>query len=276
MLQATRRNDNREESKPDGKPRREESNADATQMDLRVAITTVPSVNLHTEQTEILRKSICNRIIEYSLSPLSENACIPQFRDDPFHLDGVLAMWCENAETLVWLKETVKTMTSPIPSTTLTVIAQSDIKKRLKARLQLNSSIDKWDQLFKLMRLQNTHYNVDAWSLYKMTINDIPKKPESDEKLVHLTLGIPEDQKKQILDRGGRVAHIAGCGYIRFYDGELGPSNKQPGEDPNKPVTAHSEQPIPLPPGRHSTTKQVPATRDQGNTSEGSDLLDTP
>ncbi|KAL0879685.1 hypothetical protein ABMA27_003400 [Loxostege sticticalis] len=113
-------------------------------------------------------------------------------------MDGVLAMWCEDENALTWLETETSSMTSPIPGTALAVIRQSELKKKLKAGLLIHTRITDSKTLHKVLCAQNPWY----------------------KKVVHLILGIPEDQRQTIMDRDRRVAHMTRSGYIRFFTPE--------------------------------------------------------
>ncbi|KAL0871690.1 hypothetical protein ABMA27_004206 [Loxostege sticticalis] len=200
--------------------RRTVSYADASQSHLRVAIITVPPRDLSQEQADQLRETIEDRILEAVLSPPSPSAQAPSFRGRPFLMDGVLAMWCENENALTWLEREASSMTSPVPGTALAVIRQSELKKRLKAGLLIHTRITDSKTLHKVLCAQNPWYKVDSWQCYDMSVTDQPGAVDSKEKVVHLILGIPEDQRQPIMDRDRRVAHMTGSGYIRFFTPE--------------------------------------------------------
>ena len=207
-------------AKTDAKPKRTVRYADASQSHLRVAVITVPPKDLSQGQADQLRETIDDSILQAVLSPPSPSAQAPSFRGRPFLMDGVLAMWCEDANALSWLEETVKTMTSPIPGTTMTVIRQSELKKRLKAGLLIHTRITEAATLHRVLCAQNPWYKVDSWQCYDMTVDEKQQEGGSKDKVVHLILGIPEDQKQAILDRDRRVAHMSGSGYLRFFTTE--------------------------------------------------------
>lgn len=207
-------------AKTDARPKRAVSYADASKSHLRVAVITVPPRDFSGEQAEQLRESIDDAILQCVLTPQSPGALTPpSFRGRPFLLDGVLAMWCEDDNALKWLEQSVKTMKSPIPDTTLAVIKMSDMKKKLRAGLLLHTRVTDAATLHKVLRAQNPWYKVDTWQCYDMTVDD-DKEGNSKEKVVHLILGIPEDQRQAILDRDRRVAHMTGSGYVRFFSSD--------------------------------------------------------
>lgn len=207
-------------AKTDTRSKRTVSYADASQSHLRVAVITVPPRDLSQNQAEQLRETIDDSILQAVLSPPHQTAQAPSFRGRPFLLDGALAMWCENANALNWLEEAVKNMTSPIPGTTLAVIKQSEMKKKLKAGLLIHTRFSEAAMLQKVLCAQNPWYKVDSWQCYDMTVDENQQDANSKEKVVHLILGIPEDQKQTILDRDRRIAHMSGSGYIRFFSPE--------------------------------------------------------
>ncbi|KAL0811048.1 hypothetical protein ABMA28_010328 [Loxostege sticticalis] len=208
--------------KTDTRQRQTVSYADASQSHLRVAVITVPPRDLSQEQADQLRETINDSILQAVLFPPSPSAQAPSFRGRPFLMDGVLAMWCEDENALAWLERETSRMTSPIPGTTLAVIRQSELKKRLKAGLLIHTRITDSKTLHKVLCAQNPWYKVDSWQCYDMSVADQPGTVDSREKVVHLILGIPEDQRQAILDRDRRVAHMTGSGYIRFFTPEDG------------------------------------------------------
>lgn len=207
-------------AKTDARTRRTVSYADASQSHLKVAVVTVPPRDLSADQADQLREAIDECIEQAILAPPTPSAQAPSFRGRPFLLDGALAMWCEDLNALSWLEKAVKALTSPIPGTSLDVIKQTEMKKKLKAGLLIHTSITEAAKLHKFLCAQNPWYKVDSWQCYDMTVDDKPQGGSSKEKVVHLILGIPEDQRQTILDRDRRVAHMSGSGYIRFFTPE--------------------------------------------------------
>ncbi|XP_075974068.1 uncharacterized protein LOC142975223 [Anticarsia gemmatalis] len=191
-------------AKTDAKPKRAMSYADANKSHLRVAIITVPPRDLSQSQADQLREAIDDSILQAVLAPPSPSVHAPSFRGRPFLLDGALAMWCEDTNALDWLGKEIGNIASPVPGTTLTVIKQSEMKKKLKAGLLIHTRITEAATLQRVLCAQNPWYKVDSWQCYDMTVDDKPQEVNSKEKIVHLILGIPEDQKQAILDRDRR------------------------------------------------------------------------
>lgn len=82
---------------------------------------------------EQLREAIVDCILRAVLSSTSSSSQAPSYRGRSFLTDAVLAMWCEDANALSWLKKTAETIALPIPDTSLTVIKMAEMKKKLKA-----------------------------------------------------------------------------------------------------------------------------------------------
>lgn len=177
---------------------------------LLVAIAAVPPTNFTTDQASQLEAAIEEKIIEAALATSLNNEAklAPSFRGKPISSEGVLKMWCENDNSLNWLKHTVASLQSPIPGTKLTVIRQSDITRKTRASLWLPKSAGlDLNAIHRLLTAQNPWYDVQLWSLYSAAMQ---------EKGIYLNLGIPESQVAKIQERGRRVAFITGSVYVKF------------------------------------------------------------
>ncbi|XP_063835313.1 mucin-5AC-like [Ostrinia nubilalis] len=190
---------------------------DQSQLELQIAVTTVPQESLSSSQARQLQDAVEDSILQVVLSP-SQTVLAPSFRGRPYLFQGALAMWCENDYTRDWLENALKSIPSPIPDTTLVVVKLSDLKRKIRAGLLLHTFITDAAMIQKVLCSQNPWYQVDTWQCLSMSVKEgdghrhLPPK----YKEVYMTLGIPEEQKQAILDRGRRVSHLSGGGYIRF------------------------------------------------------------
>ncbi|XP_075970111.1 uncharacterized protein LOC142972739 [Anticarsia gemmatalis] len=266
-------------AKTDAKPKRAMSYADANKSHLRVAIITVPPRDLSQSQADQLREAIDDSILQAVLAPPSPSVHAPSFRGRPFLLDGALAMWCEDTNALDWLGKEIGNIASPVPGTTLTVIKQSEMKKKLKAGLLIHTRITEAATLQRVLCAQNPWYKVDSWQCYDMTVDDKPQEVNSKEKIVHLILGIPEDQKQAILDRDRRVAHMSGSGYIRFFTSEeqATSSSRPTATEESTEGAASGPEPSTSAPQQGSSEMETdPPPQNKGTTSDEDDVLRSP
>ncbi|XP_048488329.1 uncharacterized protein LOC105391483 isoform X1 [Plutella xylostella] len=113
-----------------------------SQTHLLVAVTTQPMRGFNTEQAEQLKKEMQNRVFEQILAPAvsPEPAFAPMFRGTTHLSEGFIKMWCEDEATLGWLKQTVATLSSPIPDTKLVVVRQLEISNKARIGLLIEAA----------------------------------------------------------------------------------------------------------------------------------------
>ncbi|XP_028158478.1 uncharacterized protein LOC114351454 [Ostrinia furnacalis] len=254
------------------------SYADASQSHLQIAVTTVPPRDLTMSQAERIRIAIDDRITDAALTPGTR---APSLRGRPYLHEGAFAFWCEDARSREWLENQVKSIPSPIPDTTLTVVKLSEVRRKLRAGLLLHSHITDPVTLQKVISNQNPWYKVDTWQCISASVTEGAEEAEeglsSRYKVVYLVLGIPEDQKQTILDRDRRVSHLSGGGYIRFF------SSKEEESEATTTTTAATKEtstPEPSTSAPHqgqSELEKASPLKTEGGTSEDEDgLLNSP
>ncbi|KAG7296014.1 hypothetical protein JYU34_002351 [Plutella xylostella] len=231
--------------------------ANVARTHLHVALVTVPARSLTEDQANDLKVAVQKVIIQQLDVPLTETPFCPLFKGKPHHSHGALKMWCEDDETLAWLKKTVEVMPSPVPNTKLAVIGQSELVPKVRAGLLVpDTCTDEPLSIQRTLIRQNRMYNVGDWTLYDRQIHN--------GKDSFLNLGIPRSEVPRIMELGRQMTFAVGNIYIRFFNnGVLGSQPPEESEDPlpTAPLCTSSPTPVSAAPVEAPTT--LPSTSNE-------------
>lgn len=201
----------RKKAKLDSSRRNTTSYADIVQNELCVAVVREDGKQLSEEQATKVKGYLNSKILEDVMDPNNDFA--PNFRGKPIIGDGALKLWCENVESLKWLKQAL----DKIPVTTgpkLVVKKQAELTRRVRAALFLPDCETTVVQTSLVLAMQNKWALVPSWTVYSHT---------AQEGSLFLTLGIPESVVPILLKNERRLGHNLGNVYVRFFaaDGTL-------------------------------------------------------
>ncbi|XP_023934545.1 uncharacterized protein LOC112043382 isoform X2 [Bicyclus anynana] len=186
------------------------NNGSPNQPHLSVAVTTTPRLDFTQSEANAVQAQIQMAIFE-ACNVVQGIPYAPAFKGKAFLSEGVLKMWCQDDEALLWLKKCISTLVSPKPGTSLSVIPQTDIPIKVRSGLYVPDFNRDMRQLHQVLKMQNPWYKIMAWTLYSC------QKTVGHPPGVFLILGIPKEEVPNLLARGRRVAYSTGSIYIRFF-----------------------------------------------------------
>lgn len=202
----------RKKQKLDSSRRAAISYSDIVSNELCVAVMREDGRQLSEAQATTVKEYLSSCILEDAMDPSKDFA--PNFRGKPIIGDGALKLWCENAESLEWLRAAL----NRLPETAgprLVVKKQSELTRRVRAALFLPECKTSVELTSLVLAKQNKWAMIPSWTVHTYTA-------QADGSLF-LTLGIPETVVPILLKNERRLGHNLGNVYVRFFaaDGSL-------------------------------------------------------
>lgn len=205
--------------------------ADALKADLLVAVTTVTSGHLSPQLSQEVQNQLQARLMEDAMQPGTSQSG-PLFRGKPTVVDGGLRLWCENQETLTWLRQCVATITLSTGEKVI-VKRQSEISRRVRCGILLPGIWDNFQAVARTLRYQNPWAGIDQWLLHKT---------DKQETETFAVVSIPEAVVQPLMDRGRRLGFLLGSVYVKF-QGAKGKFGEIP---PQKTTVSQLTEPEPM------------------------------
>lgn len=177
--------------------------ADAVRSDLLVAVITMTGDPLTAQAAEEVQALLQGRLVKDVTGGADDE---PKFQGKPTYADGALKLWCENHDTVEYLKRVVSELTLSTGAR-LMVKRQCDLARLVRCGVLLpGNQLDTW-QMGRALRQQNKWAKVDSWILHKV---------DKQEDNTFLIFSAPEDVVQALIERGRRLCYLLGSVYVKF------------------------------------------------------------
>lgn len=186
--------------------------------ELCIAVMTHPAFDLSTEQGEGIKKCLEERLQSALDNPTTnQEAGELGYRGKAYVGEGVLKLWCEDDDSVKWIRRTVEDIASPIAGTRLVVRPQAEIQKRLLCGLHIPAPEMAITRVRHYLTSQNRKYDVNSWTLVRAE-----RQPASETPGIYLLLKIPETQVALLKNNERRMKWMFGNVYVRILGDDTG------------------------------------------------------
>lgn len=131
----------------------------------------------------------------------------PTFRGKPSFYGGYLRLWCENDQSLSWLKNAVDGALLPSGEKLIVGHNRKDTGTKIPCSVIIPGIHNNGD-IIRVLRYQNPWAKVNSW---RFTI-----KHRNEDKFMLMMMQIPKDVVEVLLKRERRLCFLLGAVYVKF------------------------------------------------------------
>ena len=186
--------------------------AAAAAANLAVAITNARTDRLSQQDAQEVERKIGDAIFQAAIeTDLDTEAQAPAFTGKPSYVDGYLKLWCQDANTKMWLTKWLETATLQ-NGDHLVGRREDEMVRNTRCGILIPALEENLTKIGRVLNYQNQWALVRKWTLHQA----IPLKKRTSTLLL---VGIPEDVVPTVLEKGRRLNYLCGTVYIRFQHG---------------------------------------------------------